>query len=46
MPRAMGNLMPHLLPEVVPLIAQPLVDYLRQPRKRAEPERRKMAAGN
>jgi hypothetical protein len=29
MPRAFDNLLPHLLPGVVPLISQPLVDYLR-----------------
>jgi hypothetical protein len=33
--------MPHLLPQVVPLIAQPLVDYLRSPRRRSQPEERK-----
>ncbi len=28
LPRATGNLMPHLLPAEVPLIAQPLIDHL------------------
>ena len=42
----MGNLMPHLLPEVVPLIAQPLVDYLvercREHRRKPAGARRRM----
>jgi len=29
MPRAFDNLLPHMLPNVVPLISQPLIDYLR-----------------
>lgn len=29
MPRVMENLMPHMIGEVVPLVAQPMIDYLR-----------------
>jgi hypothetical protein len=29
LPRAFDNLLPHMLPDVVPLISQPLIDYLR-----------------
>jgi len=29
MPRVMENLMPHMVGEVVPLVAQPMIDYLR-----------------
>jgi hypothetical protein len=30
MPRVMDNLMPHMIGEVVPLVAQPMIDYLRE----------------
>jgi hypothetical protein len=29
MPRVMENLMPHMIKEVVPLVTQPMIDYLR-----------------
>jgi hypothetical protein len=29
MPKVMENLMPHMIKEVVPLVAQPMIDYLR-----------------
>ena len=29
MPRVMDNLMPHMIGDVVPLVAQPMIDYLR-----------------
>ena len=30
MPKVMDNLMPHMIGDVVPLIAQPMIDYLRK----------------
>ena len=33
MPKIMDNLMPHMLKDVVPLISQPMVDYLRNKNK-------------
>ena len=30
MPRVMDNLMPHMIGDAVPLITQPMIDYLRQ----------------
>jgi hypothetical protein len=29
MPKVMNNLMPHMIGDVVPLITQPMIDYLR-----------------
>jgi hypothetical protein len=29
MPQVMDNLMPHMIGEVVPLVTQPMIDYLR-----------------
>jgi hypothetical protein len=29
MPKVMDNLMPHMIGEVVPLVTQPMIDYLR-----------------
>ena len=29
MPKVMDNLMPHMIGDVVPLVTQPLIDYLR-----------------
>jgi Fe-S oxidoreductase/FAD/FMN-containing dehydrogenase len=31
MPRVMDNLMPHMIGDVVPLVTQPMIDYLRHP---------------
>jgi hypothetical protein len=28
MPKVMDNLMPHMIGDVVPLVAQPMIDYL------------------
>jgi hypothetical protein len=30
MPRVVDRLMPHMVGDVVPLIAQPMIDYLRE----------------
>jgi len=29
MPKVMDNLMPHMIGDVVPLVTQPMIDYLR-----------------
>jgi hypothetical protein len=29
LPKVMENLMPHMIDEVVPLVTQPMIDYLR-----------------
>jgi hypothetical protein len=29
MPKVMDNLMPHMIRDVVPLVTQPMIDYLR-----------------
>ena len=28
MPKVMNNLMPHMIADVIPLITQPMIDYL------------------
>jgi len=33
MPKVMDSLMPHMIGDVVPLVTQPLIDYLRSPRR-------------
>ena len=30
MPKVMNNLMPHMIGDVVPLVTQPMIDYLRK----------------
>ncbi len=37
MPKVMDNLMPHMIKDVVPLVTQPMIDYLR---KKSKPESR------
>jgi hypothetical protein len=34
MPGVMDNLMPHMIGDVVPLITQPMIDYLRGNRRK------------
>lgn len=33
MPKVMDNLMPHMIGDVVPLVTQPMIDYLRRKTK-------------
>ncbi len=37
MPKVMDNLMPHMIGDVVPLVTQPLIDYLRGKEPESEP---------